>query len=243
MIKFLRGFLVSIMFMVFGFGALYLRYCIFPFKKNKSECYEVLKKTWKGFISFIEITKIIDVNIKDLERIKNIKNSIIVSTHPSFIDIVILMSVIPNSTCFVAEKLSKNPFLSGIVKYLFILEGQETDIWLNECSKKMNEGLNVIIFPMGRRHKKNEFLKIRKGCALLAQKTKKDIIMLNIETNRAFLQNGQSFCDAGYDTVLYTIEYLGEIKTNDFLEKYSDEVTFKKEITKEIARNLYKQQN
>ena len=237
--KYLRGFGVVFLFAFFGVGALFIRYCIFPFQKTKAENYQTLQKSWQFFIWLISKTGVVNVTVEDLEKIKNIKNSIIVSTHPSFIDIVILMSIIPYSTCFVAPKLAKNPFFRGMVELLFILDTNSIDEWLNNSLEKLNEGLNLIIFPMGIRHDRNEFPKIRRGTSLIALKSKKNIIALDIQSDTKFLQAHQPIYEAGEKTVEYTIKYLTEINTEEFLEKYPDEVTFKTELTKKITKTLY----
>ena len=243
MIKFIRGITVIFLFALFGCGALFIRYLIFPFQNSDIKKYETLQKSWQFFIWLLKTLKIIRIESNSLEQIKNIKNSIIVSTHPSFIDIVILMSVIPHSTCFVAEKLARNPFFKGMVKLLFIVEVPAIEEWLDVACEKLEKGLNVIIFPMGTRHRKNEHLKIRRGAALIAQKSRKNIVMLNIENSFDFLQIHQPIYKAGDRAVIYKLEYLDEIDTDKFLEKFPDEVTFKTEITKLISATLYKIHN
>ena len=240
MIRFLRGFGVIFLFAFFGVCALIIRYLIFPFQKTKQECYKILQGSWQFFIWLIEVTGVIKLNISDLEKIKNIKNSIIISTHPSFIDVVILISIIPYSTCFVAQKLAKNPFFKGIVELLFILDVQSIDDWLNKSVEKLDEGLNLVIFPMGGRHDKNEFPKIRRGTALIAQKSKKDIIALNLETDTRFLQANQPIYEAGDKTIQFYLSYIEKINTEELLSKYPDSVTFKTELTKIITKTLYK---
>ena len=42
-------------------------------------------------------------------------------------------------------------------------------------SEPLENGMNIIIFPMGRRHKQNETPKIRRGASLIAYKSQKDI--------------------------------------------------------------------
>ena len=242
MIKLIRGVTVVALFIFFGLGALFVRYFVFPFQKVKIKQYEMLQKMWQLFVAIIEKIKIIKVEVNNLEKIKNIKNSIIVSTHPSFIDIIILISIIPHSTCFVAKKLANNPFLKGMVDLLFIVE-EDTEKWLSKCLDKLNSGLNVIIFPMGRRHEKDEYPKIKRGTSLIAQCCEKDIIMLDIQTNIRFLKKNQPVYEAGDSPILYTIKYLGEINTKEYLKKYSDSVTFKTEITKLIKECLYQFKN
>lgn len=238
-IGFIRGALTVFCFGLFGVGALFIRYLIFPFQKNKTENYETLQKSWQFFIWLLQAITIIKLDIDDINRLKNLKNSIIISTHPSFIDIVILMSIIPHSTCFVAEKLSNNPFFKGMVDLLFILEGQEQEKWVKQACDMLDEGINIIIFPMGTRHKKNEFLKIRRGAALIAQKSGKDIEAVKIDTSFDFLANHQAIYDAGLEPVLYKINYIGKISTENYLQQFPDEVSFKTEVTKEIKKMLY----
>lgn len=239
MIKFIRGMIVVFLFILFGCGALFIRYLIFPFQKSEIKKYETLQKSWQFFIWLMQALKIIKLNFESFEQIKNIKNSIIVSTHPSFVDIVILMSVIPHSTCFVAEKLARNPFFKGMVNLLFIVEVPTIDVWLNNACKKLQDGLNIIIFPMGTRHRKNEYPKIRRGAALIAQKSRKNIVMIKIENSFDFLQNHSPIYEADDKSVLYLIKYLGQIDTVLYLEKYPDDVKFKTEITRQISTFLY----
>ena len=239
MVKTYRSIALSFLFIVFGLGALFIRYFIFPFQKSKIKNYETLHSSWKFFVYLLKSTGLISIDIKDKEKIESIKNSIIVSTHPSFVDIVILMSLIPHSTCFVAEKLANNPFLNGMVFMLFILEGQEQEKWVAQAKEALEQGLNVIIFPMGTRHRKNEYPRIRRGAALIAKESGRNIEVLKIEQSFDFLHIHQPFYDAGEKRVEYNLEYIGEINTREFLDKYDDEVTFKTEVTKEISRKLY----
>lgn len=242
-IRLYRSFILIFMFVLFGLGALFIRYIIFHAQKNKIKHYDTLQKAWKLVIFLMVKTGLISIEIDDKERLENIKNSIIVSTHPSFIDIVILMSIIPHSTCFVAEKLARNPFLQGMAKHLFILEGQEMDKWVNSAVEALENGLNVIIFPMGTRHRKNEKIRIRRGAGLIASVSKKDIVLLHLEQSYDFLHIHQPFYDAGDKTVKYNLKYIGEINTSEYLNNYPDSVTFKTQVIKEISNLLYNDKN
>lgn len=245
-IKCIRSSILCCAFGIFGLGALFFRYFVFPvqkffIKENEYDKYkysEILQKSWRFIIWLLKITKIIVIK-GDIEKIKNIKNKIIVSTHTSFLDVVILISLIPHSTCFVAEKLGKNPFFKGIVELLFILKGQDLERWTSDACEMLDNGMSIIIFPMGGRHKKSETPKLRKGASLLALKSKKDIIILNMKTNFDFLQKGQPFYDAGSELVQFNITCLGQIIAGDFLQKYPDEVDFKTELTNEIQKIIY----
>ncbi|MBQ3641071.1 1-acyl-sn-glycerol-3-phosphate acyltransferase [bacterium] len=224
--------------LLFAFGALFINFFIFPFQKNNFQKYKMLNKSWKFYINLISWLKIIKVNVEEIDKIQNIKNSIIVSTHPSLLDVVVIMSLIPNTTCFVAEKLARNPFYKGIVNRLFIIEGEEN--WTDKAVKKLNEGINVLIFPMGSRHKKNEHPRIHRGAASLAYMSKTDIEIINIEISNDFLQKNTPVYDTGAETTVYTIKYIDKIKTLEYINEYEDETTCKTNITKCITNKIYK---
>ena len=232
-IKFIRGLNVILCFALFGIGALFVRYFIYTIinlrvKNNRKIFYSnTINKLWYFFIKLLEYLKIIKLNIEDINKLKSIRNSIILSTHPSFIDIVILMG-----------KLAHNIFFKGIVNLLFIREGEYD--WLEKSLQVLDSGFNIIIFPMGTRHKKNEYPRIRRGASLIANKSGCKLAFIKIETSTNFLQINQPIYDAGTEPVEYNIRYIGEINTTEYLKKYSDEVTFKTELTKTIADNLYK---
>ena len=67
--------------------------------------------------------------------------------------------------------------------------------------------------------------------------------MLDMETSFDFLQIHEPVYKAGVEPVEYSISYLGELDTAQLMEKYPDEVTFKTEVTKLIAKNLYHDKN
>jgi len=250
-IELTRSFLVIFCFAFFGIGALVISYIIFPLQKLllkngdnlKIKYNEILQKSWQFFVWMLKSFRIIKIKSDDIEIMKRIKNSIIVSTHPSYIDILLLMSIIPHSTCFVADRLIHNPFFREIVKQLFISEGQPVNQWISEANEMLEDGFNIIIFPMGTRHRKNEYPKIRRGTALLAQKSGRNIVMLNMETSFDFLQINQPVYEAGNKAVEYQISYFGEINTAEYLNKYTDDVTFKTEVTKLIGQKLYHGKN
>ena len=237
----IRSLIVVFHFGLFGVGGLFLRYCVIPFKKDIKEKRKVLQNSWKFFIWLLKKFKIIKFEFKGLEKIQNLKETIVVSTHPSFLDIVILMSIIPNSTCFVGERLAQNIFFKGMIELFFIKEGQPVKDWTKECCNMLDKGMNVIVFPSGIRHRKNEHPKIRRGVAMIAQASMKNIAIIKMSTSFDFLYIHQPFYEAGSETVTYYIDYAGTINTTDFINESKDEVSFKTKLVKKISETLYEQ--
>ncbi len=233
--KYIRSFLTIICFTVFGIGAMILNFLLFPFIKNNKElCSDIIHFLWKIFVYFMIFIGLIKLDIKKLEKIEN---KIIVATHPSFIDIVILIALIPRSTCFVKKELAYNPILKNLVTSIFITNEVELDELKSESKKMLDCGFNVIIFPSGIRHRKNEFPKIKKGASLVALNARKNIVPIRFFSDADFLFINQPFYAASDRRVTFEIEQMKEINIKDFI--CESEIITKQKITAEIVKELY----
>ena len=243
--RFLKGALVTFSFALFGAGSLVYNFILIPRinAKNKDNSKRLDKlsdlvfKGWRWFVRYLMRIKIIDIDIKNPEKFDNIKNSIIVPTHTSYIDVLVLISLIPKTTCFVAPKLGRNFFFTNIVKSIFLVSGKSVEEFTEDSEEMLKNGFNLIIFPTGTRHAKNEIPKLHKGAAQVALKSQKDIIPIKIYPEPDFLVIHKPIYDCGDKTSVFEIEVLETIKVSDYLNQ--DEITAKKEITKEIEKRLY----
>lgn len=244
--KKIRSLSVIISFCLFGISSLFVGVIIFPFVrlfiKDESKRLDTYSKIVHGsygiFVKFLQLIKVLKINVENTDKLKSIKNSVIVSTHPSYIDVLIILSLIPKTTCFVAPRLTQNKFFKRIVESMFLISGKTLEELQADSKYMLEQGFNVLIFPSGIRHRKNEQPKIRKGASLIALNAKKDIVPIIMYTSFDFLQIGQAFYDAGTEPVIYSIKSSEPIKIDKFLEE-KDEVNQRKFLTEQIKKSLY----
>lgn len=233
--KYIRSILAVFCFFIFGIGAVILNFLLFPFIKNNKElCSDIIHNTWRFFVNLMMFLKLFRLDVKNLEKIEN---KVIVSTHPSFIDIVILIALIPRSTCFVKKELAHNPILKNLVTSIFITNEVELDELKSESKKMLDRGFNVIIFPSGIRHRRDEFPKIRKGASLVALNAGKNIVPVKMFSDRDFLFINQPFYAVSDRCVNFEIEQMGEINIADFIGE--SEIITKQRLTHKIEEELY----
>ena len=233
--KYIRSILAVFCFFIFGIGAVILNFLLFPFIKNNKElCSDIIHNTWRFFVNLMMFLKLFRLDVKKLEKIEN---KVIVSTHPSFIDIVILIALIPRSTCFVKKELAHNPILKNLVTSIFITNEVELDELKSESKKMLDRGFNVIIFPSGIRHRRDEFPKIRKGASLVALNAGKNIVPVKVFSDRDFLFINQPFYAVSDRWVNFEIEQMREINIADFIGE--SEIITKQRLTHKIEEELY----
>ena len=247
MIKFIRSCLTLLSFLIFGVGASVLNFTVVPlakyFVKQEELLYfysNMVHKTWKFFVKLLCFIGLIRLDIKNLDKLVNVKNKIIVATHPSFIDVVILIALIPKTTCIVKESLVQNPIISNIVNTIFITNDTNLDDLKTQTKKMLDADFNLIVFPSGIRHRKNEFPKIKKGASTIALNARKNIIPIKFYADGDFLFINQPIWAVDKKIVTFSIETLNEIDVLNEINNGESEIIQKRNITKMIENSLYK---
>ncbi len=216
-----RGLLVLLEMILFGLGALFIGCVLFPLlslkykgKERRKKFARIIKNSWKFFISVMEISGEIKVHIDG--NLSDIKGKVVVASHPSFIDIILLIGNMPASLCLAKKSLLKNPVMRNIVKSLYIINDVEPEIFKKSAVEALEDGYNIIIFPTGTRTLPGEDVKIHKGAAQIAIAAGVDIVPVRIETDFPFLIKNHFPLDAGVKTVNYKLTVQPEIKLSDF---------------------------
>jgi len=171
-----RIFATGLCFAVFGLGGLFLSLIIFPLQKilvrDKNQQKEIARKTvhytFKFFIALMAFTGIFSFSLRKAQQLKTIQGHLVLTNHPSLIDVVVLISIIPNADCVVKTHLFKNVFLRGVVKNTGYISNADPEGLLHDCQASLAAGNNLIIFPQGTRTKPEEMLHFQRGAANIA---------------------------------------------------------------------------
>ena len=240
MIRFIRGLIVIMLFAFFGAGSLILSFILIPVggifikgRKKREYFSHFIHKLWAWYTGVLISVGLIKIEKNNVEQMKG---KIIVATHPSFIDIVILIGIYDNSLCLAKKEILNNFFMKNIVKNVYIPNNVELDEFKDICKAALDDGYNIVIFPTGTRTVEGEDLKIHKGAAALQIATGADIIPVKIECDYPFLQKGKPVYDAGNRVITYAINQLKPIKLSQFSEK--SEIKLRKEISDKIKSDF-----
>lgn len=230
-IKYLRRLLSKLSaFAIFGISSLILFILIFPiihlisgfssvrFRRNTRK---FISFFFRLFIKYIEITGSMKLTVKNKELLKGVKSKIIIANHPSLLDVVILISLIPNADCVVKGNLINSTFISGIIRNLYIPNILSFEEQIRAAEKTMNEGNNLIIFPEGTRSKPGEPWAFKKGAARFALYTKSNIIPVYFGGNEkiGLRKNDKMLSHHPSERHLYNLEVLPEISVETYLKE------------------------
>ena len=160
----------------FGTAAVIVALLVFPFirlfsiGKNKDfgiRARLYISHVFRLFLGFLHITRVSIRKVDNPKQYRDMHKKVLIANHPSLLDFVYIMSLVPNATCIVRGGLVKTP-LGGIIKQAYITNTTDFNDILVDCKKLTDKGCNVIIFPEGTRtprHGKNQY---KKGAARIA---------------------------------------------------------------------------
>lgn len=171
----------------FGLGAVLLAIFVFPFIRlftfHKKDfgiiARAYVSHTFRIFLGNLNICKTSLLKVDDKEAYRNIHGKIIIANHPSLLDFVYIMSLVPNSTCIVRGGLTHTP-LRWVIKQAYITNTTDFNDVLVECKKLTDKGCNVIVFPEGTRSPRVGRNNYKKGAARIALYCNCDVLPLFI---------------------------------------------------------------
>ena len=133
------------------------------------------------------------------------RGRIVVMNHVSLIDICVLLAHIPDAVCIAKAAAKRNPFLSAVVRKLFIANDKGGEATLREAKAYLDRGIHVVIFPQGTRGG----AKLQRGAARLALATGAEIQAWHVSYDPVVLAKGQPWWDVGDKVIRIVLEERG----------------------------------
>jgi 1-acyl-sn-glycerol-3-phosphate acyltransferase len=115
----------------------------------------------------MRILGIVKLEAKDRKLFQQLSGKVVVANHPSLLDVVMLLSLMPNADCIVAGYLNRS-ILRGVVRKLYILSSDNYDDILSACDESLRQGNCLIVFPEGTRTPRFGKVSIKKDAARIA---------------------------------------------------------------------------
>lgn len=180
---------------------------------------KVLYRYFRFFVLEMRMLGLLTLNVKGETDLSKVKSTVVIANHPSFLDVVILFSLIPDANCIVKGSLEKTPFVRKFVRYIYVSNSIPFSSQEELVSQSIREGCSLIIFPEGTRTTPGKPLEFKKGAARFALHARCDVLPIHIGGNEkiGFRKNDSVFSVHPTERYHYDITVLSKISTRDFL--------------------------
>lgn len=171
---------------------------------------DLIRQLFANWIRFSIRIGIIELTLPDEERLRAIRGTILAPNHPSILDAVFLLSIVPRTVCVMRANLTSDIFLGGAARLAGYVPNDRGSALVRHGVEKIVAGENLLIFPEGTRTRNEELNPFKHGFALVATKTGAPIQTIFIEREGRYLSKGVSFFTYSPPPYRFRI-HLGEV--------------------------------
>lgn len=150
---------------------------------------QIVRFAFASLVALMRGLALLSYEISGRERL-NRSGLLILANHPSLIDVVFLIALVPNANCVIKRGVRRNPFMRGVVLATNYICNDSGAQLIDDCVQSLRDGNNLIIFPEGTRTPITGVPKLLRGAANIAVRGARDITPVVIHTNSTSLGKG-----------------------------------------------------
>ncbi len=212
-------------FFSFGLGGILIPIIVVPILyllpgdnlKREQRGQKFIHLSFRFFINMMRFMGVLTYEVADIERLKDAQ--LILANHPSLLDVVFLISFVPNANCVVKSKLVNNPVMMGPLKAAgYIVNDEAAGDVITGAAEAFKKGNALIVFPEGTRTTPSEPLRLRRGAANIAIRTEVDITPVLIECVPTTLTKADRWYQIPYKRMHFRIQVKEKIETGKYIE-------------------------
>jgi 1-acyl-sn-glycerol-3-phosphate acyltransferase len=192
-----RVFATGFVFVLFGVGALVISVTIFPLLRLSAWNSETARRRIQRgmqqiFTLYIEVMRVLGIltyEVHGVERLRE-QGRLIVANHPTLIDVVLLVSLMPEVDCIVKRGLWRNPFLRWPVSWASYIPNSEGEELVEVCAASLQRGHSLLVFPEGTRTVPGRPMHMQRGAAHIALAADVEILPVTLTCTPSTLFKG-----------------------------------------------------
>ncbi len=184
-------------FIVFGLGALVISITVLPVLRltavgkttPRRRIQYAIHLILKAYVGFMRSLGLLTYEVTDIERLW-VPGQLIIANHPTLIDVVFLISLMPRVDCIVKQGLWRHPFLRWPIIWGSYIPNRMGEELVADCAAVLRAGHSLLIFPEGTRSSPGQPLRMQRGAAHIALAAGVNILPVTIEVSEATLTKG-----------------------------------------------------
>jgi 1-acyl-sn-glycerol-3-phosphate acyltransferase len=130
------------------------------------------------------------LEVAGIERLQDARHVLVLANHPTLLDIVVLLSLMPRANCIVKSDFWRNPFIGGVVRTAGYINNSTAEQLIDDCVHALHDGPPLVVFPEGTRSRPDQPLKFLRGAAHIALKSDMPIVPVLLHCDPPTLMKG-----------------------------------------------------
>lgn len=150
----------------------------------------IIHRFFRAIVSFLERAGIFHLRTEALPPREQLDGVLILATHPGYLDVVLLLSVLEQLTCVVKGDIWTNPLFGRVVRAAGYIPALDPATVIEEGALALGRGEALLLFPEGTRTQPGEPYTFHRGAAHLALRVHARILPILIACEPPLLAKG-----------------------------------------------------
>ncbi|MCK9467783.1 MAG: 1-acyl-sn-glycerol-3-phosphate acyltransferase [Porticoccaceae bacterium] len=122
---------------------------------------------FRGFAHLMQGLGVMTWQVNGIEKL-NRQGLLVLANHPTLIDVVLLVALLPNANCIVKSRLLNNPAMRGFIALAGYITNDRGSTLLEQAASSLAAGDVLVIFPEGTRTREGAPILLQRGAANIA---------------------------------------------------------------------------
>lgn len=188
----------GISFATFGLGGVLLWAFVFPWVRwhyrhdplrRRQQARRIVQRSFAAFIEWMRWLGVLTYEFRGEAKLRR-PGLLVLANHPTLIDVVFLVSRIPDADCVVRAGLFANPFTGGPVRATDYISNSGGPELVEDCIRSVRNGSSLVIFPEGTRTRSDQPPTLQRGAANIAVRGMIDLTPVSIHCDPPTLSKG-----------------------------------------------------
>jgi 1-acyl-sn-glycerol-3-phosphate acyltransferase len=187
-------------FATFGAAGFFLGVLVLPLmrllpgspRERDLRCQYVVHRAFRIFVRMLEALGLLSVRSRGAEALRE-PGQLVVANHPTLLDVVFLVSLMPQADCVVKREVLANPFMRGVAACTGYLSNALGDELLDACAERLRSGRSLVLFPEGTRSPAGGLGEFQRGAAHVALRSGRPLLPVVIRCDPPGLLRGQKW--------------------------------------------------
>lgn len=237
-----RLLVTGLCFFGFSVGGLLLSVLVFPpmyvfggtTERRRRWAKWAIRKGFAFMVLVLRSSGTMQLEVVGAEKLEQASSVLVLANHPSLIDIVVLLSLIPRATCVVKGDLSGNHFFGGVIKAAGYIANSTPDKLIEDCVRSLEAGNAVVIFPEGTRSRPNEPLKFMRGAAHVLLKTDRPMLPVLLQCAPSTLTKGSRWHEIPREPFRFRVVARDAIRADSLADTHLEPVIAARRLTRAL---------
>jgi 1-acyl-sn-glycerol-3-phosphate acyltransferase len=179
----------------------------------------IIRASFRCYVAALQWLGVLALEVRGAERLASCRGNLVIANHPTLLDVVLIVALLPNARCVVKHQLWRHPLLGPLVRVAgYLRNDQEPQAFIENCRAALDDGSNLVIFPEGTRSVPGSRPRFHRGFAHIATLTGADLQLVTITCDPVTLVKGQAWYAIPAKPPTFRIEIGERLRAKAFLD-------------------------